>query len=93
MALAEVPGIIEAAVAITSEPDGRVSFRVVVGASGGQPSGCDLVELIINPEHVRRALAGMKIRPTADTGDAHEPPTFPCHIGFARSAVHPAASS
>ncbi|MGH3398290.1 MAG: hypothetical protein ACRDPO_26740 [Streptosporangiaceae bacterium] len=93
MALPEVPGIIEAEVAITSEPDGRVSFRVVVGANSGQPSQCDLVELIINPEHVGRALAGMQLRATADMGDAHEPPTFPCHIGFSRSAVHTAASS
>jgi hypothetical protein len=91
MALPEVPGIIEAAVAITSEPDGRVSFRVVVGTNSGRPSGCDLVELIINPEHVGSALAGMRIRATADTGDADETPTFPCHIGFYRSAVHTAA--
>lgn len=91
MVLPEVPGIIEAAVAITSEPDGRVSFRVVVGANSGRPSGCDLVEVIINPEHVRRAMAGMRIRTTAGTGDADGPPTFPCHIGFYRSAVHTAA--
>jgi hypothetical protein len=91
MALPEVPGIIEAAVAITSEPDGRVSFRVIVGANSGRPSGCDLVELIIDPELVGSALAAMKSRATADAGNTDEQPTFPCHIGFYRSAVHTAA--
>lgn len=92
MVLPEVPGIIDATVAITSEPDGRVSLRVVVGAANsGRSSGCDLVELIIDPGPVERALAGLKVRATADTGDGHEPPTFPCHIGFHRSAVHTAA--
>jgi hypothetical protein len=86
-----VPGIIEAAVAIIPDPDGRVSFRVVVGASGGRASGCDLVELIIDPEHVGRALAGMNIRAMADAGDTDELPMFPCHIGFYRSATHTAA--
>jgi hypothetical protein len=91
MVLPEVPGIIEAEVAITPEPDGRVSFRVIVGTSSGRPSGCDLVELIIDPEHVGRVLAGMKIRATAATVDSDERPTFPCHIGFYRSTVHTAA--
>jgi len=96
MVLPEVPGIIEAAVAIAHEQDGRVSFRVIVDAGSGRPSGCDLVELIIDPEHVGSALAAMKIRATADAADADaastdELPTFPCHIGFCRSAVHTAA--
>lgn len=91
MVLPEIPGIIEAAVAITSEPDGRVSFRVVVGADSGRSSGCDLVELIISAEHVGRALAGMKIRAMADTENTDELPTFPCHIGFYRNVVHTAA--
>lgn len=91
MVLPEVPGIIEAAVAITSEPDGRVSFRVIVGADSGRLAACDLVELIISPEHVGRALAGMKIRALADTENTDEPATFPCHIGFCRNAGHRAA--
>jgi hypothetical protein len=91
MALPEIPGIIEAAVEITPGPDGRVSFRVIVGADSGQPCGCDLIELIINPEYVGRALAGVKIRAMADTENTDELPTFPCHIGFYRNAVHTAA--
>jgi hypothetical protein len=91
MVLPEVPGIIEAAMAIIREPDGQVSFRVVVGADSGRLSGCDLVELIISPEHVERALAAIKIRAMTDTGNADEPPTFPCHIGFCRDAVHTVA--
>jgi hypothetical protein len=82
MVLPEVPGIIEAAMTVTAEPDGRVSFRVLVG--GGRSSGCDVVELIISPEHVRRALVGgMK--------QADERPAFPCHIGFYSDAAHSAA--
>ena len=76
---------------IIREPDGRVSFRVVVGADSGQSSGCDLVELIISPEHVERAMAAIKIQAMADTENADEPPAFPCHIGFYRDAVHTAA--
>jgi hypothetical protein len=91
MVLPEIPGIVEAAVAITPEPDGRLSFRVVVGADGGRSCGGDLVELIISPEDVRRALTGMSARAPADTANADGPPTFPCHIGFCRGAVHTAA--
>jgi hypothetical protein len=91
MVLPEVPGIIEAAVAIIPEPDGRVSFRVLIGADSGRSSGCDLVELIISPEHIEHALAGMKIGAMADAEHADELPTFPCHVGFYRDAVHAAA--
>jgi hypothetical protein len=91
MILPEIPGIVEAAMAIAAEPDGRVSFRVIVGADSGQPAGYDLVELIISAEHVERALAGMKIRTMTSPENADELPTFPCHIGLYRSAVHAAA--
>jgi hypothetical protein len=96
MALPEVPGIIEAVVAITRRPDGRVSFRIAIGTDCGRlreidRAEHDLVELIISPEHVGRALAGMNISAIADTENADEPPTFPCHIGLHRGAVHSAA--
>ncbi len=96
MVLPEVPGIIDAVVAITRRPDGRVSFRIAVGADSGRPRDLDLaeqdlVELIISPEHVGRALAGMKISAIADAENGDEPPTFPCHIGLYRGAVHSAA--
>jgi hypothetical protein len=44
-----------------------------------------------SPEHVERALADMKARAMTDTENADELPTFPCHIGFYRNAVHTAA--
>jgi hypothetical protein len=96
MVLPEVPGIIEAVVAITPRPDGRVSFRIAVGGDIGCPREFDLVEhdlveLIISPEHVGRALADMKVSAVADAENADEPPAFPCHIGIHRSAVHSAA--
>lgn len=99
MVLPEVPGIIEAVMAITRRPDGRVSFLIAVGTDSGRPREIDLVEhdlveLIISPEHAGRALAGLKISAAADAEDAEnadEPPTFPCHIGLYRGAVHSAA--
>lgn len=89
-ALPEVPGIIEGAMTITPEPDGRVSFRVLVSANGEQAEYCDRIELIINPEHVRQALAGTTIRGLAGAPATDELPTFPCLIGFSRNSVNPA---
>jgi hypothetical protein len=82
--LSEVPGIIEARTMITENPDGSVSFSVLIGPAAGRKAGGDLIELIIRPEHIRCALAGAKIRALA-TGDSEkdkETPSFPCHIGF-----------
>ena len=87
MALPQVAGIIDGAVTITVEPDGRVSFRVLVSANGGQPDGGDRIELIIDPEHVRQALAGTEIHEMADEPVTDELSTFPCHIGFSASAT------
>lgn len=91
MALPEVPGIIEASMIITSQPDGKVSFRVLIGTDSGRPSECDLVELIIRPEHVSHALAAAKINSLAGAKTTDKPPTFPCHIGLYRNAVHTSA--
>lgn len=91
MVLPEVPGIIEAALEISSEPDGKLSFRVIVGADDGRSPGFDLVELIIGPEHLRRALAAIRVRDMTDPEDADQPATLPCHIGLYRGAVHSAA--
>lgn len=88
--LPDVPGIIEGAMTITPEPDGRMSFRVLVRVNGDQTECCDRIELIINPEHVRQALAGTKIRGLIGTQSSDELPTFPCHIGFSRNSVHSA---
>jgi hypothetical protein len=91
MTLPAIPGIIEALMTITPQPDGKVSFRVLIGADNGRPSGCDLIELIIRPEHVSHALAGAKISSLAGRETTDKPPTFPCHIGLYRDAVHTAA--
>jgi hypothetical protein len=89
-ALPEVPGIIEGAVTISPQPDGRMSFRVLVSADGERTDCCDRIELIVNPEHVRQALAGTKIRRLAGAQAADEVPTFPCHIGFSHNSVNSA---
>jgi hypothetical protein len=91
MTLPEIPGIIEAWMTITPQPDGKVSFRVLIGADSGQPSGCDSIELIISPEHVSHALAGAKISSLAGAAATDKPSTFPCHIGLYRNATHTAA--
>ena len=88
-ALPEVPGIIEGAMTITPEPDGRMSLRVLISAGGEQTGCCDRIELIIDPEHVRQALAGTKIRGLTGV-QTTELPTFPCHIGFSHNSVNSA---
>ncbi len=73
---------------IIPEPDGRMSFRVLIRANGERADCCDRIELIVNPEHVRQALAGTKIRGLAGVQTTGELPTFPCHIGFSRNSAH-----
>jgi hypothetical protein len=91
MTLPEIPGIIEASMTITAQPDGKMSFRVLIGADSERSSGYDLIELIISPEHVSHALASAKISSLAGTKTADKLPTFPCHIGLHRNAAHIAA--
>ncbi len=67
---------------ITPQPDGRMSFRVVISADGEGTDCCDRIELIISPEHVRQALAGTAIRRLADPRTTDAAPTFPCHLGI-----------
>jgi hypothetical protein len=87
--LPPVPGIIEAWMMVTPNPDGRVSFRVLIGTGDADGGPDDLIELIISPEHIRRALADAKIRALATAGfeteeKEKEVQTFPCHVGFSR---------
>lgn len=89
-ALPEVPGIIEGAMTITPAPDGRMSFRVIISADGERTDWGDRIELIINSEHVRQALAVTEIRQAAAARATEELPTFPCHIGFSHNSVNPA---
>ncbi len=67
---------------IIPEPDGRISFRVLIGANGGHTDCCDRIELIINPEYVRQALMAPNIRRLDGARRVAELQTFPCHIGF-----------
>lgn len=82
MMLPEIPGIIDALMTITPQPDGKVSLRVLIGADSRRPSGSDQIELIISPEHVSQALAG---------GPAGRAVTFPCHVGLHRDSADTAA--
>jgi hypothetical protein len=85
-ALPGVPGIVEGVMTITPEPDGRISFRVLISAHGQRPDCGDRIELIINPEHVGQALAETKTRRLAGARVTDELPMFSCHIGFSRTA-------
>jgi hypothetical protein len=76
----EVPGIIEACTMITRNPDGTVSFSVLIGPGPGGGER-DLIELIIRPEHVQHALV------TSGCDKDEEAPTFPCHVGFSRATA------
>ena len=91
MTLPEIPGIIEASMTITPLPDGKVSFCVFIGADSERPSDCDLIELIMSPALVSRALADAKISSRANTETTDKPPTFPCHIGLYHNTVHTVA--
>lgn len=85
MAPPGVAGIIEGSVTISPEPDGRVSFRVLIGTGAEQAGDRDLLELIISSEHLSRALGacGAMGTPTAKT--------IPCHVGFCHHVTNPAA--
>jgi hypothetical protein len=91
MALPEVPGIIDASMTISQESDGRISFRVLIGADGGTSAHCDLIELIIGAEDINRALADANIGALVGSNVSHDQPTVPCHIGLHRDAGHAVA--
>ena len=86
MALPEVPGIIDASMTVSQEPDGRISFRVLIGADGGTTVHCDLIELIIGAEGMSQALADANIGALAGSNVGRDQPTVPCHIGLYRDA-------
>jgi hypothetical protein len=81
-----VPGIIEGSMTVIQEPDGRMSFRVLISANGERADCCDRIELIINPEHVRQALAGTEARPRHRPGSAGSGLTC-CSAARSRRAV------
>jgi hypothetical protein len=81
-AFPDIPGIIEGALMISPENNGRISFRVLISANSERTGCCDRIELIIDSEYVRQALAAPKIRRLDGGRHVDELPTFPCHIGF-----------
>jgi len=87
-ALATGKGIIEGSMTINPEPDGGLSFRVVIGTASENAIECDQLELIVSSEHVAnlgRVLDGYETQRTDRTR------SFPCHIGFSRNAVRTAS--
>jgi hypothetical protein len=55
---------------------------VLINVNGESADCCDHIELIIDSEYVRQALAAPKIRRLDGTHPVAGLPTFPCHIGF-----------
>jgi hypothetical protein len=68
-------------------PDGRVSFRVIIGVGGERTAKHDLLELIIGAEHIGDLSRVLADPGTGITGDSDPMPPFPCHIGFCRNAI------
>jgi hypothetical protein len=86
-----IAGLIEGSMMILREPGGALSFRVLIGVDGEQTAECDLLELIIDAEHIAdlgKALAGYGAGRAADLDPAL---LLPCHIGYCKNAVSAAA--
>lgn len=86
-----IPGIIDGTMTLHPEPDGSVSFRVLIGANGGQAAENDMLELIVGASYTGRlsiVLAGHG----ATAAEGPDPAlSFPCQIGFCRNPVSTAA--
>lgn len=84
-----IPGIIDGSMTVSPEPEGGgLSLRIVIGMPGRNAAECDLLELIIRPEHIAHLGQALADYGTQRT-DATQP--FPCHIGFCSSSVSTAA--
>jgi hypothetical protein len=86
-----VPGLIDGSMTIQPEPGGTVSFRVMVGAGGGQSGQHDLIELIIGAEDIGNLSQALAGHYSGQGAESAVMPAFPCHIGFCRNAVNDAA--
>jgi hypothetical protein len=73
---------------INSEPDGSMSFRVIIGAGSRQAGERDLLELIISPECIGDLNRILAAHGAEGNGDIDQVPPFPCHIGFCRNAIN-----
>jgi hypothetical protein len=86
-----IPGVIDGTMTLHPEPDGSVSFRVLIGANGGQAADNYMLELIVGASYTGRlsiVLAGHGA--AAGEGPDSALP-FPCQIGFCRNPVSTAA--
>lgn len=80
-----IPGIIDGTMTVHSEPDGSVSFRVLISASGKHATDNGVLELIVGASYTGRlslVLAGQ---------GAEQALPFPCQIGVCRNTVSTAA--
>lgn len=86
-----IPGIIDGTMTLHPEPDGSVSFRVLIGANGGQATENDMLELIVGASYTGRLSIVLTGR-GASAGERPDPALpFPCQIGFCRNPVSTAA--
>jgi hypothetical protein len=86
-----IPGIIDGTMTVQPEPDGSVSFRVLISANGKHATDNDVLELIVGASYTGRlslVLAGHGA--AAGHGPELALP-FPCQIGFCRNPVSTAA--
>lgn len=92
-----IPGIIDGTMTLHPEPDGSVSFRVLIGPNDGHGVANDMLELIVGASYAGQlsiVLAGQGATASqgAAAGEEHDPALpFPCRIGFCRNQVSPAA--
>lgn len=80
-----VPGIVDGSMTINPEPDGSVSFRVII--TDGRTSQFDLFELIIGSEHVANISCALTGQSAEENCDPSQGLPFPCHVGISRNAV------
>lgn len=85
-----IAGLIEGSMLIVPEPGG-LSFRVLIGADGEQSAECDLVEFVIDAEHIAelgRMLAGPG---SGSAGNLDSGLLLSCRVGYCKNAARAAA--
>jgi hypothetical protein len=81
-----VAGIIDGSISAGLEPDGSVSFRVIVGP-GGSTTECDLVEVTMGAGYVARFARALGSTGSAAGQNGDSVPLFPCRVGIGRSVT------
>jgi hypothetical protein len=86
-----IPGIIDGTMTLHPEPDGSVSFRVMIGINRGEAADNATLELIVGASHTGQ-LSLVLANCGAVAGDGYDTTLpFPCQIGFCRNPVTTAA--